>query len=69
MPVLGQRQGLVRKDADAIYMALVLLGIYGQAMLNVLAGEQLIEGQITRLVRIVLEGIGDRSKSSPRLRF
>lgn len=58
---LGQRQGLVRRDEDANYMALVLLGIYGQAMLNSLAGAAFDHSQIRRLIRIVVEGIGERS--------
>lgn len=58
---LGQRQGLVRRDEDANYMALVLLGIYGQAMLNSLTGATFDHSQIRRLVRIVVEGIGERS--------
>lgn len=57
---LGQQQGFLRRDEDANYMALVLLGIYGQAMLNALAGERFDEAQISRLVRIVFEGIGKR---------
>ncbi|MFE0013964.1 TetR/AcrR family transcriptional regulator [Mesorhizobium sp. NPDC059054] len=58
---LGQQQGLVRKDEGANYMALVLLGIYGQAMLNSLAGDAFDHNQVRRLIRIVVEGIGDRS--------
>ncbi|PLP61267.1 TetR family transcriptional regulator [Mesorhizobium loti] len=56
--ILGQQQGLIRRDEDANYLALVLLGVYGQAMLNSLAGEQFDQSQIRRLVRIVVEGIG-----------
>lgn len=36
--VLGQAQGKIRADEDPNFMALVLLGIYGQAMLSALAG-------------------------------
>lgn len=42
-------------------MALVLLGIYGQAMLNSLAGEAFDHSQVRRLVRIVVEGIGPQA--------
>jgi TetR/AcrR family transcriptional regulator, regulator of autoinduction and epiphytic fitness len=59
--VLGQRQGVLRKDDDPNFMALVLLGIYGQAMLSVLAGRHFNGDEIRRLVRIVVEGIGERS--------
>ncbi|WP_379072721.1 TetR/AcrR family transcriptional regulator [Mesorhizobium sp. UC22_110] len=58
---LGQQQGLVRNDEEANYMALVLLGIYGQAMLNSLVGKAFDHSQVRRLIRIVVEGIGERS--------
>jgi AcrR family transcriptional regulator len=56
---LGQRQGRIRADEDAGFMALVLLGIYGQAMLSALAGGTDAD-EIGRIVRIVVEGIGRR---------
>lgn len=59
--VLGQRQGVIRKDDDPNFMALVLLGVYGQAMLSVLAGQRFKEDEIRHLLRIVVEGIGERS--------
>lgn len=59
--VLGQRQGAIRKDDDPNFMALILLGIHGQAMLSVLAGRPFAEDEIRRIVRIVVEGIGERS--------
>lgn len=59
--VLGQRQGLIRQDDDPNFMALILLGIYGQAMLSVLAGRPFNEEEIIRIIRIVVEGIGERS--------
>lgn len=59
--VLGQSQGVIRRDDDPNFMALILLGVYGQAMLSVLAGRRFTEGEITRLIRIVVEGIGERS--------
>ncbi|TPM26493.1 TetR/AcrR family transcriptional regulator [Mesorhizobium sp. B2-3-4] len=59
--VLGQRQGVIRRDDDADFMALVLLGIYGQAMLSALSGGSFGEDEIRHLIRIVVEGIGERS--------
>jgi AcrR family transcriptional regulator len=59
--VLGQRQGVIRKDDDPNFMALVLLGIYGQAMLSALPGGQFSENEIRHIIRIVVEGIGERS--------
>ncbi|AMY01862.1 TetR/AcrR family transcriptional regulator [Mesorhizobium ciceri] len=58
--VLGQRQGVIRRDDDANFMALVLLGIYGQAMLSVLSAGSFSEDEIRHLIRIVVEGIGKR---------
>ncbi|QND63113.1 TetR/AcrR family transcriptional regulator [Mesorhizobium loti] len=59
--VLGQRQGVIREDDDANFMSLVLLGIYGQAMLSALSGGPFSEDEIRHLIRIVVEGIGERS--------
>lgn len=61
--VLGQTQGVIRQDDDANFMALILLGIYGQAMLTALAGGPFSEAEIRRIIRIVVEGIGQRSSS------
>lgn len=58
---LGQRQGVIRGDEDPNFMALVLLGIYGQAMLSALAGGQFSETEIRHIIRIVVQGIGERS--------
>ena len=57
---LGQRQGVIRKDDDPDFMSLVLLGIYAQAMLSVLAGGPFSEEEIRHLIRIVVEGIGEQ---------
>jgi len=59
--VLGQRQGVIRRDDAPNFMALVLLGVYGQAMLTVLAGRALVADEIRHLIRIVVEGIGEPS--------
>jgi len=58
---LGQRQGVIRRDDDANFMSLVLLGIYGQAILSALSGGPFSEDEIKHLIRIVVEGIGERS--------
>lgn len=57
---LGQRQGIVRRDEDVNFMALVLLGIYGQAMLTSLAAGAFDAREIGRIVAIVMDGIGQR---------
>ena len=66
---LGQRQGLIRKDEDANFMSLILLGVYAQAMLTALSGGAFREDEVRRLIRIVVDGIGERSQaaSTPRL--
>jgi TetR/AcrR family transcriptional regulator of autoinduction and epiphytic fitness len=56
--VLGQQQGVIRPDEDPDFMALVLLGIYGQAMLTALATGTFSEADIRRIIRLVVEGIG-----------
>lgn len=61
--VLGQQQGVIRKDDDPNFMALVLLGIYGQAMITALCERAFSEREISRIIRIVVEGIGERSTS------
>ncbi len=58
--VLGQHQGVVRADEDPDFMALLLLGIYGQAMLTALATDRFNQADIRRIVRLVVEGIGAR---------
>ena len=59
--VLGQQQGIIRRDEDSNLMALVLLGIYGQAMLSTLAGGQFAGEEIKNIIRIIAEGIGSPS--------
>jgi AcrR family transcriptional regulator len=59
--LLGQSQGVIREDEGADWLALILLGVYGQAMLSVLAGRRFSEDDIRALIRIVVEGIGARS--------
>lgn len=62
--VLGQRQGVIRKDDNPDFMSLVLLGIYAQAMLTALSGGPFSEDDIRHLIRIVIEGIGEQARSS-----
>ena len=59
--ILGQRQGVIRQDEDPNFMALVLLGIYGQAMLSALTRGHFTQDEIRRIIRIVVEGIAERS--------
>jgi AcrR family transcriptional regulator len=61
--LLGQQQGVIRKDDDPNFMALILLGIYGQAMLSALTGGQFADDVIRRFIHIVVEGIGEGSSS------
>ncbi|BCH26511.1 TetR family transcriptional regulator [Mesorhizobium sp. L-8-10] len=61
--VLGQQQGVVRKDEDPNFMSLVLLGIYGQAMLTALSRGSFGDDEIRHVIRIVVEGIAERSSS------
>jgi len=55
---LGQDQGIFRRDEAPEFMALILLAVFGQAMLNALAGAPLTEDGIADIVRLVTEGIG-----------
>jgi TetR/AcrR family transcriptional regulator of autoinduction and epiphytic fitness len=59
--ILGQRQRIIRQDEAADFMALILLGIFGQAMLTALSAGPFAEQDIRRVVRIVVEGIGHRN--------
>jgi AcrR family transcriptional regulator len=67
--VLGQQQGVIREDDDPDFMALVLLGIYGQAMITALSGGRFSEDEVRHMIRIVVEGIGKQralSRSASR---
>lgn len=61
---LGQRQGVIRQDDDPNFMALILLGIYAQAMLTALSGGAFRPDEIPRLLRLVVEGIGTPSQGN-----
>jgi len=62
--VLGQSQGAIRKDEDPNFMALILLGIYGQAMLTAISGSPFDPDEIRRIIRIVVEGIGEQESKN-----
>lgn len=64
--ILGRQQGVIRADEDPGFMALVLLGIYGQAMLSALAAGGIGAGEIRRIIRIVIEGTGARAAQGDR---
>jgi AcrR family transcriptional regulator len=61
--VLGQQQRIIRRDDDPNFMSLVLLGIYGQSMLTTLGKGKFSEREIKHIIRIVIEGIGERPPS------
>ena len=63
--ILGQRQGVIREDDDPNFMSLVLLGIFGQAMLTALSAWSFDDNEIRHIIRIVIEGIGARPASQP----
>ena len=54
---MGQRQGVVRTDENPNFLSLVLLGIYGQAMLSALIAGSIKPSEIRKIIRIVFEGI------------
>jgi TetR/AcrR family transcriptional regulator, regulator of autoinduction and epiphytic fitness len=56
---LGQRQGIIRVDEDAGFMALMLLAVFGQAMLTALSAGRYDEAEICKVARVLLEGIGE----------
>lgn len=55
---LGQSQGVIRRDEDPAFLALVLLGLYAQAMLSRLETSGIGSDDVGLIVRIVVEGIG-----------
>ena len=63
---LGQRQRLIRKDEDPNIMALVLLGTYAQAILDALPDGVFHEKKLKYLLRLLVEGIGEKSKARSR---
>lgn len=56
--VLGQVQGHIRSDEDVNFMSMILLGIYAQAMISVVSGQDFNPDDIKRMIRIVIEGVG-----------
>lgn len=55
---LGQTQGVIRQDQPPEVLALILLGIYAQAMLTTLATGSQDISDIPQILSLVLEGIG-----------
>lgn len=68
--VLGQRQGVIRKDEDPNIIALVLLGTFAQALLHALPEGAFPEKKLKYLLRLLVEGIGiqrpSRAKTIPK---
>jgi TetR/AcrR family transcriptional regulator of autoinduction and epiphytic fitness len=62
--VLGQQQGVIRKDEDSGVMALFLLGAHAQTLRHMLATGSFQEGKLKYVVRLLIEGIGARSAPS-----
>lgn len=60
--LLGQHQQRIRADEDADFLALLLLGIYGQAMVSALSVGQFDPADIHRIIRVVIEGIGTAAR-------
>lgn len=60
--VLGQRQGIIRKDEDPNFMTLVLLAVFGQSMLTSLSKGSFEEQEISHIIRILVEGIGSTAQ-------
>ncbi|ODS83029.1 MAG: TetR family transcriptional regulator [Devosia sp. 66-14] len=56
--LLGQRRQQIRADENADFLALLLLGIYGQAMISALQAGRFEPADIRRIIRLVVEGIG-----------
>lgn len=56
--LLGQRQQRIRADEGADFLALLLLGIYGQAMISALQAGRFEPADIRRIIRLMVEGIG-----------
>lgn len=61
---LGQAQRRIRRDEPAGLLALILLGIFGQAMLSALPAGEFDDADIRRIVRLVAEGIGEKGTSA-----
>ena len=62
--VLGQRQGVIRKDEDPDIMSKLLLGAYAQTILYALSGGPFQERGIKYLLRLIVEGIGVQNRGT-----
>lgn len=63
---LGQRQGRIRPDEPARLMPMILLAVFGQTMLSALPQGVVDEADIRRIIRLVVEGIGQWDAASRR---
>lgn len=59
---LGQAQGVLRRDEDARTIALMLLAIHGQAMLNLLSGASADQTDTASIIRLMVEGVGPQDR-------
>ncbi|WP_051390222.1 TetR/AcrR family transcriptional regulator [Bradyrhizobium sp. Ec3.3] len=59
--VLGQQQGVIRKDEDAGNMALFLLGAHAQTIRHMLATDSFQDAKLKYVLRLLIEGMGGRS--------
>lgn len=55
---LEKDRGKLRHDERSEFMALILLAIFGQAMLNALNGNPMTDDGIADIMRIITAGIG-----------
>lgn len=63
MMILGQRQGVLRRDTDANALAAVLLGAFANQMFYALTGAPFEEIWVAKLVRLIIEGIGAKDEA------
>jgi TetR/AcrR family transcriptional regulator, regulator of autoinduction and epiphytic fitness len=64
--VLGQKQGRRRKYEAAEFMALVMLGVFGQLMLSALHMGEVPAIDVRKIVRLMVEGIGNSVSPKPQ---
>lgn len=61
--VLGQQQARIRSDETAEFMTLLLLAVYGQAMLSALPEGRIAGSEVRSIVRLILEGIAEKGSA------
>ncbi|MCP3475454.1 hypothetical protein NLM33_34620 [Bradyrhizobium sp. CCGUVB1N3] len=59
--LLGQQQGVIRKDEDAGNMALFLLGAHAQTIRHMLATDSFQDAKLKYVLRLLIEGMVVRS--------